>query len=88
MEEKGSAAQRGYGYRWRNVRAAFLREHPLCAECMRRGRLTPATDVDHIKPHHGDPDLMWDEENLQALCHACHARKTASEDGGFGNGKK
>ena len=50
-----------------------------------QGRAVPATDVDHIRPHKGNEDLMWDEENLQALCHACHSRKTAAEDGGFGN---
>jgi 5-methylcytosine-specific restriction protein A len=44
-----------------------------------------ATVVDHIKPHQGDPELFWDSENLQALCAPCHSRKTASEDGGFGN---
>lgn len=52
---------------------------------MKKGLLVPATDVDHIIPHKGNEDLMWDEENLQALCHACHSRKTAAEDGGFGN---
>ncbi|WP_423837057.1 HNH endonuclease [Sutterella wadsworthensis] len=55
---------------------------------MKQGRLTLATDVDHIKPHRGDPILLFDEKNLQALCHACHSRKTASEDGGFGNERK
>jgi 5-methylcytosine-specific restriction protein A len=81
----GSSAKRGYGYRWQRLRAAFLREHPLCEACLLQGRATPATDVDHIKPHRGDQDLMWDVDNLQALCHACHSKKTAREDGGFGN---
>ena len=82
---KGSAAKRGYGYRWQQLRAAFLREHPLCEECQKKGVIKAATDVDHIKPHRGDLDLMWDRDNLQALCHECHSRKTAREDGGFGN---
>ncbi len=84
-ERTGSSAKRGYGYRWQRLRAAFLREHPLCEACLLQGRATPATDVDHIKPHRGDQDLMWDVDNLQALCHACHSKKTAREDGGFGN---
>ena len=81
----GSSASRGYGSRWRKVRERFLMEHPLCVECLKEGRITPATDVDHIVPHKGNPDLFWDYDNLQALCHKCHSRKTAKEDGGFGN---
>ncbi|WP_407655000.1 HNH endonuclease [Desulfuromonas thiophila] len=83
---RGSAAARGYGHRWRKLRAAFLAEHPLCAECQRRGRVTVATDVDHIEPHKGDKGKFWALGNLQALCHRCHSVKTAREDGGFGNG--
>lgn len=82
---KGSSAERGYGSKWRKRRAAFLKEHPLCEECLKRGLLVKATDVDHIIPHRGNQKLMWDQNNWQALCHACHSRKTASEDGGFGN---
>lgn len=70
---------------WKNLRAAHLRHFPLCAECLKRGIVTAATDVDHIIPHRGDPSLMWNPNNLQSLCHACHSRKTAAEDGGFGN---
>ncbi|MFA5379199.1 MAG: HNH endonuclease signature motif containing protein, partial [Dehalococcoidia bacterium] len=53
--------------------------NPICVMCGR-----PATDVDHIEPHCGDYDKFWDESNLSALCHSCHSRKTAREDGGFG----
>ena len=85
-ERAGSSTERGYGYSWQKRRTAFLRGHPLCEECRKRGRITPATDVDHIRPHKGDPELFWDWDNLQALCHECHSKKTAREDGGFGNG--
>lgn len=73
---------------WKKLRAAHLRRHPLCEECLKRGIVTIATDVDHIVPHRGDPSLMWNPENLQSLCHSCHSRKTAREDGGFGNVKR
>jgi 5-methylcytosine-specific restriction protein A len=63
-------------------------DHPLCEECKRNGRLTPATVVDHITPHKGNRELFWDESNWQALCKSCHDRKTAKEDGGFGNGRR
>jgi len=48
-------------------------------------RAVAATDVDHIVPHCGDMALFWDVLNWQPLCEACHGRKTAREDGGFGN---
>ena len=84
-QRRGSAASRGYGHKWRQAREAFLRAHPLCAECERHGRLTPATDVDHIVPHRGDMGRFWDSTHWHQLCARCHSSKTASEDGGFGN---
>ena len=73
---RGGADARGYDTRWRKARKAFLQLHPLCAECMKEGKLTPATVVDHIVPHRGDPRLFWDEKNWQPLCKDCHDRKT------------
>jgi 5-methylcytosine-specific restriction protein A len=57
----------------------MLSEHPLCVECERQGRITPATVVDHIVPHKGNLELFWDENNLQAICKRCHDGKTAGE---------
>ena len=57
---------------------AFLQAHPLCAECLRNGRYTAATVVDHIIPHRGDMSLFWDERNWQSLCERCHDEKTGS----------
>ena len=50
-----STAGCGYDGRWRKARARFLREHPQCVLCLKKGRLTEATVVDHIKHHRGDP---------------------------------
>ena len=71
-----NAAARGYDKRWQRARALFLKRHPLCAECQRQNRITPATVVDHIIPHRGDETLFWDMANWQPLCKACHDRKT------------
>ena len=76
-ERRGSARERGYTTAWDKARAAFLRQHPICEECARQGRLTPATVVDHIVPHRGNRQRFWDRDNWQALCSACHAAKTA-----------
>ena len=79
-EENRSASSRGYGKKWQAARKQYLAAHPLCVECMKKGRYTKATDVDHIIPHRGDPKLFWDRDNWQALCHSCHSRKTGRED--------
>ena len=64
--------KRLYGYKWQQARAKYLAEHPLCVRCHSRGRITPATVVDHIEPHRGDPKLFWRRSNWQALCKRCH----------------
>lgn len=47
--------------------------------------MRPATVVDHRRPHGGDYALIYDWDNLQAMTKPCHDRKTAGQDGGFGN---
>ncbi|MGN8819199.1 HNH endonuclease signature motif containing protein [Oribacterium sp. HCP28S3_H8] len=79
-EEMRSAAARGYGSRWRRESKKFLQLHPFYEECLRHGIATPATVVDHIVPHRGDPKLFWDRSNWQALCKRCYDRKTGRED--------
>ena len=56
---------------WRGIRCARRAEA--------QGRVVPATIVDHVVPHRGDPDLFWDEANWAALCKRCHDAKTARE---------
>ena len=51
---------------WRKLRAIKLKEEPMCEECARLGRLTPAQMVDHIVPiNKGGAGL--DLDNLQSL---------------------
>lgn len=69
---------------WRRIRAAQLRREPLCRKCLAQSLLTPATDVDH---EDGDSSNNA-ESNLQSLCRSCHSRKTAQENGGFGNARR
>jgi|TARA_X000001388_G_scaffold64764_1_gene51004 5-methylcytosine-specific restriction endonuclease McrA len=81
-----SSAAKGYDYRWQKARLVWLAEHPLCAECKRHGRVTPATVVDHKVPHRlgqalasgcklaiaAARKLFWDRKNWQSLCKQCH----------------
>jgi len=85
-QQRRTSCQRGYGYAWQKYRRAFLMmpEHAVCAECQRE----PASHVDHRTPVSGaDDPNFWNPENHQGLCPGCHARKTARDDGGFGNAK-
>ncbi len=75
-EVRKTAAERGYNHRWQKARATYLGRNQLCAACMKEGRPTLATVVDHIVPHRGDVNLFWDTSNWQPLCKTCHDAKT------------
>lgn len=74
---KGNQNKR-YGHTWRKTRDKILsRDCGVCQPCKRRGIVTAATIVDHIKPKaKGGTDSP---ENLEAICKACHAKKTARD---------
>lgn len=73
------AVQRLYNSaRWQRLRRRQLAAEPWCAECLREGIYTPATDVDHVDPHRGSWEQFF-SGRLQSLCHACHSAKTAGE---------
>lgn len=61
---------------WRKLRDTYLKEHPVCEECLKKGRVTPAQDVHHIKsPFKGGEinyNLLLDYHNLESLCKDCH----------------
>lgn len=51
--------------------------------------IEPATVVDHIKPHKGDSQLFWDQDNWQSLCKTHHdSTKQAEEKSGVIRGGK
>jgi 5-methylcytosine-specific restriction protein A len=59
------------------MRAELFARAPLCAMCEAAGRVTLATQRDHIKPlAEGGAD---DQSNEQGLCHACHEGKSEAE---------
>ena len=59
------------------MRAALFAANPLCVECTRLGRVTLATQRDHIIPLcEGGAD---DSDNSQGLCDACHEGKSLAE---------
>ena len=78
---RGSAGERGYGYRWQKYTQWFKKVYPLCRECERAGLIVPMQEVDHVVPVKGaDDPLFWRIENHQGLCKTCHSRKTRREN--------
>lgn len=70
--------KRTRGSVWMAIRERIIRrDKGLCQECQRNGRLSEATQIDHITPlHRGGQD---NDANLEALCKGCHDAKTAAE---------
>jgi 5-methylcytosine-specific restriction protein A len=85
-----TAHQRGYTYRWQKAAKAYLQQHPFAVDVFNHhnGRVFRAEVVDHIIPHRGNHELFWSPSNWQGLTREDHNRKTAMEDGGFGNVRK
>ena len=63
---------KNYDHRWRVIRERYIKGHPLCAECIKLGRLVPADVVHHILPV--DRGGSHADENLMSLCNSCHAK--------------
>lgn len=65
--------------RWQRLRLKILERD--CYTCQQTGQLLVgkfpdpnSPVVDHIVPHRGDPDLFWDEDNLQSVTKQWHDR--------------
>lgn len=70
---------------WRKLRETYLKEHPLCEDCLAEGKVTPATDVHHVKSPFRGKEINWmlllNYNNLAALCKECHGNRHAAEQG-------
>ena len=80
-EQRGSARQRGYDRQWQQFRVRYLREHPLCEDCLVQPfpgePPQPATEVHHEKKLKDFPELKYDKKYLHGLCHRHHSIRTA-----------
>ncbi len=73
--DRDPAVRRRYGRAWKRIRDRYISAHPLCEECLKAGRMTPAEEVHHKLPlSQGGTHA---ESNLMALCKPCHSRITA-----------
>ena len=69
--------QKGYqSVAWKKLREVYMHQHPLCEECLKKGKVTPAEDVHHIRSPFTGGDinysLLLDDKNLEAVCKKCH----------------
>jgi len=76
VARRGTAAERGYGARWRNeTRPRYAASHPWCEDCLARDIRTPVQIVHHRIEPRGDDALMHDPANLKSACRSCHLRE-------------
>lgn len=71
-----------YSLQWRKRAKHQLQIEPLCALCLERNHVTPATIADHNPPHKGD----WNAFRLgplRSLCRDCHNRQWAIDARGY-----
>ena len=64
---------------WKAVREqAKRRDHYLCVDCLRAGKITAAEEVHHIVPltpdNINDPMITLRLDNLKSLCKDCHSK--------------
>ena len=61
------------------LRQVVRKQEPFCRHCLAKGKYTPTTEIDHIRPlFKGGSD---DRANLQGLCDECHRIKSAKDTG-------
>lgn len=82
---RGTAAERGYGERWRTViRPGYLTRHPRCDLCGRAATVPdhyPRSRRELVAAGVPDPDA---DEHLRPLCDPCHRTETArNQPGGW-----
>jgi len=85
---KTSSSSRGYDYAWQKTRIRIkARDSELCQPCLRKGRATQMTAIDHIiskaeGKKKGIPrSVIESDDNLECICTTCHERKTIEETG-------
>ena len=78
MVERERSAAPYHSFRWTKLARAWKAEHPLCAQCLKEGKATPAEIVDHIVPFPVCGDF-FDRSNLQSLC-SYHNNQKGNKD--------
>ncbi len=72
VDRRPPSHKRGYDSKWADLRAWYIREHPLCELCLAKGETRAGQVVHHIRPLKEGGSRL-DQENLMTLCNQCHA---------------
>jgi len=84
-DRRGTAAQRGYDADWKKLRDWYVRQHPLCEDCLEEGIVNgKSIEVDHVIPIDVKPELRLDANNLRSRCRRHHRLKTARDKKKYG----
>ncbi len=84
--ERNPVVKKRYGRAWKRIRDRYIGKHPLCEMCLKNNKITPATEVHHIRPL--SRGGTHDEDNLMALCKPCHSQITAEMDDRWHHARK
>lgn len=70
-------------HRWRKFRKLIIQQKPLCYVCTHNNKVFPASSLDHLIPVTKDnyDMFMFNEDNLDGICHKCHADITRTQKG-------
>jgi 5-methylcytosine-specific restriction enzyme A len=79
--DPGRAARKRFydSAEWKSARDRKLADNPICEDCIERGYIEAAREVDHHIPLVAAWHLRIDRTNLRSLCTPCHTRKTVRE---------
>ena len=61
----------GRSPKWRKVRKAYLKKHPVCAVCSKTGKII-SNEIHHIVPVNIDKSKELEESNFITLCREHH----------------
>lgn len=75
-----------YSNRWKQIRQLYIKEHPVCEICEKKGIIKAVEEVHHLIPLSKGGTNRAD--NLMSLCKSCHSKITATEGGRWGKNSK
>lgn len=70
---------------WRSTREAVLNRDAICQWCLHLGKVTEASDADHVIPLNrcdGEGVSGYDQSNIVGSCRSCNARRASYEANG------
>ena len=70
--DRDPAIRRRYGRVWKRIRDSYVKTHPFCEECLKKGVAVPVEEVHHIVPL--AEGGTHERSNLISLCKPCHSR--------------